>query len=111
MATAKLSFAGNGRKADIRHAMKRFLVVLILAGVVAMFAWGGVEPSAERPIHGFGCSEATGFGDLFDGSVGGLQESACGVEPDGFDVVRQDQAPAAMLKLTGRPEVAEAVGV
>jgi cytochrome c biogenesis protein CcmG/thiol:disulfide interchange protein DsbE len=39
MASAKLSFAGNGRKAEIRHAMKRFLVVLILVGVVAMFVY------------------------------------------------------------------------
>jgi hypothetical protein len=28
-----------------------------------------------------------GFGDLLDGSVGGLQESAGGFEADGFDVV------------------------
>ena len=55
--------------------------------MVAVFAGSGVEPSLEGAVHRFGCSEATGSGDLFDGPVSGLEESACGVEPDGFDVV------------------------
>ena len=41
--------------------------------VVAMFAWGRVEASPEGSVHGLGCSEATGLGDLFDAAVGGLQ--------------------------------------
>ena len=55
--------------------------------MVAVFAGSGVEPSLEGAVHGLRCSEATGFGNLFDGPVGGLKESACGVEPDGFNVV------------------------
>jgi DNA-directed RNA polymerase specialized sigma24 family protein len=34
-----------------------------------MLARAGVEPPAERPVHGFGCSEAAGLGDLFDGAA------------------------------------------
>ena len=53
MASGKLSFAGNRRKADIRQGMKRFLVVLILAGVVAMFAWAlSREQSLASPLVG-----------------------------------------------------------
>ena len=55
--------------------------------MVAVFAWGGVEPSAEGAVHGLGRSEATGLGDLLDRSVGGFEEPACGLEPDGFDVI------------------------
>ena len=57
------------------------------AEVVAVVAWGGVKAPAERSVHGLGGAEAAGLGDLFDGSVGGLEETAGGLEPDGFDVV------------------------
>ena len=59
---------------------------------MAVIAWGGVEPPAEGPVHGLGCSEAAGSGDLLDGPVGALQESAGGFEADGFDVVRRGDA-------------------
>jgi hypothetical protein len=34
--------------------------------MVAVVAWGGVEPTAEGAVHGFGGAEAAGLGDLFD---------------------------------------------
>jgi hypothetical protein len=46
-----------------------------------------MKSAPEGPVHGLGCSEPAGSGDLFDGPVRGLEESACGVEPDSFDVV------------------------
>ena len=59
---------------------------------MAVLAGCGVEAAAEAAIHGLGRAEAAGIGDLFDRPVGGLQESAGGLEPNGLDVIRSGGA-------------------
>ena len=55
--------------------------------VMAMLARRGVEAAAEAAVHGLGCPEAAHLGDLFNRPVGGFQESAGRLEPNGFNVV------------------------
>jgi cytochrome c biogenesis protein CcmG/thiol:disulfide interchange protein DsbE len=53
MTSRKVSFAGDARKAEIQRVMKRLLVVLVLAGVVAMFAWAlSREQTLASPLVG-----------------------------------------------------------
>ena len=59
---------------------------------MAVLAGCGVEAAAEAAIHGLGRAEAAGLCDLVDRPVRRLQESAGGLEPNGFDVIRSGGA-------------------
>jgi len=64
----------------------------VYAEVVAMVPGGGIQPSSEGSVHGLGGAETGGPGDLGDGAVGGLEESARRLQADGLDVAGGGEA-------------------
>jgi hypothetical protein len=70
-----------------RVVPRRVMPALGGFGSVLMLARGRVGPSTEGPVVGLGRPEPARWCDWSDGSVGGVEESACGLEPDRFDVV------------------------
>src|SRR5688500_12735311 len=55
--------------------------------VAAVLSGRGAEPATERPVHGLSRAEPAGAGDLLDGGVGALQETAGCLQADRLDVV------------------------
>ena len=62
------------------------------AEVLAMVAGGRVEPSPKCSVHGLGGAEAGGPGDLGDGAVGRLEETAGRLEADCLDIASGGEA-------------------